>query len=100
VRKLVVAAALALVLGTGVVSAQETDYVNLAPSHTGAPLKQRLAFLKAQNAFGINTTSASSRNVGPSSSTTANPDGYLGGVLSGMPSNPRAPTAGSVSGGN
>ncbi len=100
-NKLVVTAAMALLLSVGAVSAQETNYINLTPqSHAGKPLKQRLAMLKRENAFGINTTSAFSRNVGPSSSTTANTANYLGTAASGMPSNPLAPSAGNVSGGN
>ncbi len=100
-NKLVVTALMALALSAGAASAQQTGYINLTPRpHAGTPLKQRLAMLKQDNAFGVNTTSAFTRNVGPSSSVTANPANYLGTAASGMPNSPRAPSAGNASGGN
>jgi hypothetical protein len=62
-------------------------------------MKQRLGILKRHHAFGAHTSSAYTRNVGPSSTTTGNPDNALGSAASGNPSLPGAPSAGAVNGG-
>lgn len=99
-NKTLVATALALTLAAGSASAQQWDYTTApAASPAGTPLKQRLALLSRENAFGLHTTSAFSRNVGPGSTIEGYSESALGSANSGMPIVPGAPSAGSVSGG-
>jgi hypothetical protein len=93
-------AAFALIAGAGTVSAQETDFATPPRNAHTRSIRQKLAQFKTQQAFGIHTTSAPSRNVGPSSTVDNNPDSFLGSANSGLPANSRAPSAGNVSGGN
>ena len=99
-NKTLVAAALALTLAAGSASAQQWDYTTpSAASPAGTPLKQRLALLSRENAFGLRTTSAFSRNVGPGSTVEGQAESVLGNANSGLPNTPGAPSAGTVSGG-
>jgi hypothetical protein len=93
-KNILAIAALAIALGAGVASAQETDYISPPRNPHTYSLRLKLAQLRTEHAYGIHTFSAVARNVGPTSSATAVPDEYLGSAASGMPSYPGAPVAG------
>ncbi len=101
-NKLMLIAALGLVLGTNIASAatpssvlDQTDAASRPVSARG----QKWAELRREHAFGLGTYSASSRNVGPASSM-ASPVSPYGSAISGLPTVPGAPGASNVNGGN
>lgn len=103
-NKLLATAAIALALGAGAASAQTTTTIQrpaATSSLSGSPAgSYRVAQLRSQHAFGINTTSALSRNVGPGSTVNGASDTPLESPNSGMPLVAGAPGASNVSGGN
>lgn len=103
-NKLFATAALALALGAGAASAQTTTTIQ-RPAVTASQVgtytgSYRLAQLRSQHAFGVHTTGALSRNVGPGSTVSGLSDTPLESPNSGMPLVAGAPGAGNVSGGN
>ena len=93
-NKLILTAAVGLLLGTAAASAQTSVYAAASPS----PLRTQLAQLHQQHAFGLGTASAFTRNVGPGSTVTRGQNVY-GGANAGNPQVPGAPTATAVNGG-
>lgn len=103
-NKVFATAAIALALGAGAVSAQTTTTIQ-RPAVTSiqpgaATGSYRVAQLRSQHAFGVHTTSALSRNVGPGSTVNGLSDTPLDSPNSGMPLVAGAPGAGNVAGGN
>jgi hypothetical protein len=84
-KKIMFATAVALVIGAGSVSAQESV--------------EQIQPLPRANAHGLYTASASSRDVGPASSAAGYAESPLGSANSGLPDSPYAPSAGSADGG-
>lgn len=102
-NKFVATAAVGFMLATGAASAQTTTIVQPARPATvqsSANGSYRLANLRNQHAFGVHTTSALSRNIGPDSTVDGYRDTPLASPNSGMPQVAGAPGASNVAGGN
>ncbi len=101
-NKLMLIAALGLVLSANIVSAATPSSVPDQTAVTAPAVStrgQKWAELRREHAFGLGTYSASSRNVGPASSMSS-PVSPYGSANAGLPSVPGAPGASNVNGGN
>ena len=94
-NKIILTAALGLMLGATAASAQTSVYAAATPS----PLRLQLAQLHRDHAFGIGTNSAFTRNVGPGSSVTPGQNAYGNGNSGDAPV-AGAPSATAVNGGS
>jgi len=101
-KLIMTAAAAASLLAAGAASAQtEMTPTPAAPSGAANGLShQQFANLRAKHAFGAETYSAYSRDVGPGSVVDGYPQNPMGNANSGLPANPLAPSTNNVNGGN